>query len=108
MFSRDQWRRLTDSAIFEWSLFGLGVLLMVLSPVVGILPGPGGVFVFAIGLALVLKTSMWAKRHYVRFKRKQPKAGQWIDWGLRRKRGRTRAAAAVPPADPPVGNQRGG
>ena len=32
---------------------------------VGAIPGPGGIFVFAAGLALVLKTSMWAKRRYV-------------------------------------------
>jgi hypothetical protein len=37
------------------------------------------------GLALVLKTSMWAKRRYVRFKRWQPKAGRWADWALRRR-----------------------
>jgi hypothetical protein len=52
---------------------------------VGALPGPGGIFVFAAGLALVLKTSMWAKRRYVDFKRKQPKIGRWADWGLRRR-----------------------
>ena len=92
MFSREQWRQLTDSPVFEWTLFGLGVVLMAVSPVVGVLPGPGGIFVFAIGLAFVLRTSMWAKRNYVRFKRKQPKAGQWMDWGLRRKSARRREA----------------
>jgi hypothetical protein len=50
----------------------------------GVIPGPGGIFVFALGFAMVLKTSMWAKRRYVRFKRWQPKAGRWVDWGLRR------------------------
>jgi hypothetical protein len=69
----------------EWSLFALGVLLMMASIPVGALPGPGGIFVFAAGLALVLKTSMWAKRRYVRFKRQQPKVGRWADWGLRRR-----------------------
>jgi hypothetical protein len=39
---------------------------------------------------MVLKTSMWAKRHYVRFKNKQPKAGQWTDWGLRRQSAKRR------------------
>ena len=34
---------------------------------------------------MVLKTSMWAKRRYVRFKRWQPKAGGWADWALRRR-----------------------
>ena len=56
------------------------------------IPGPGGIVVFAIGLAMVLKTSMWAKRRYVRFKRWQPKAGAWADWGLRRQSHRRREA----------------
>ena len=66
---------------------------MLLSPLAGVVPGPGGIFVFAIGLAMVLKTSMWAKRHYVKFKRWQPKAGRWTDWGLRRPSARRREAA---------------
>ena len=51
--------------------------LIIAGVVVAPLPGPGGVFFIVPGLALVLKTSMWAKRHYVRFKRWQPKAGRW-------------------------------
>ena len=39
---------------------------------------------------MVLKTSMWAKRHYVRFKRSRPKAGGWADWALRRRSARRR------------------
>jgi hypothetical protein len=38
----------------------------------------------------VLKTSLWAKRRYVRFKRWQPKAGGWTDWALRRRSARRR------------------
>lgn len=85
MWKRDQWRAFIDLPWVEWSLFALGVLLMIASIPVGALPGPGGIFVFAAGLALVLKTSMWAKRRYVRFKRQQPKVGRWADWGLRRR-----------------------
>jgi hypothetical protein len=84
MINREQWRRFVDHPVVEWTIFALGVLLIILSPLAGVLPGPGGIFVFALGLAMVLKTSMWAKRRYVRFKRWQPKAGQWVDWGLRR------------------------
>jgi hypothetical protein len=85
MIKRAQWDRFIDHPVVEWSIFVVGVILMLLSPVAGAIPGPGGIFVFAIGLAMVLKTSMWAKRHYVRFKSWQPKAGRWADWGLRRK-----------------------
>lgn len=76
-------------------LFGVGWLLMVVAPVAGLLPGPGGVFVFAGGAALVLETSPRAKRAYVRLKRRWPKLGGWIDWGLRRKSARRRAARLV-------------
>src|SRR5215216_2913815 len=85
MFSRKQWRWFIDHPVVEWTIFAVGVLLMLASIPVGALPGPGGIFVFALGLAMVLRTSMWAKRHYVKFKRWQPKAGHWADWGLRRK-----------------------
>ena len=65
-------------------LFALGVLLILVSPLVGMIPGPGGVIVFAFGLGLVLKYSEWAKRQYVRFKRRHPNKGRWADWGMRR------------------------
>ena len=84
MWTRGQWHRFIDHPVVEWSIFVVGIILMLLSPLAGVIPGPGGIFVFAIGLAMVLKTSMWAKRRYVRFKRWQPKAGRWTDWGLRR------------------------
>jgi hypothetical protein len=84
MITRKQWRGFIDSPIVEWSIFTLGVLLIIAGFVIAPLPGPGGIFLIAPGLALVLKTSMWAKRHYVKFKRWQPKAGRWTDWALRR------------------------
>ena len=90
MITRQQWSRFVDHPVVEWSIFALGVLLIILSPLAGVIPGPGGIFVFALGLAMVLKTSMWAKRRYVRFKRWQPKAGKWMDWGLRREAARRR------------------
>jgi len=90
MISREQWRAFIDHPLVEWGMFVLGLLLMIAAIPVGALPGPGGIFVFAAGLALVLKTSMWAKRRYVDFKRKQPKIGRWADWGLRRRSARRR------------------
>ena len=71
-------------------LVGLGVLLMMSAAVVGPLPGPGGIVVFAAGLSIVLKYSGWAKRLYVRFKRRHPNKGRWADWGLRRPSARRR------------------
>ena len=92
MWTREQWRSFIDRPAVEWTIFVFGILLMIASIPVGALPGPGGVFVFAAGLALVLKTSMWAKRRYVHFKRWQPRAGRWADWGLRRASAKRREA----------------
>ena len=92
MVTRRQWRRFIDHPVVEWAMFGLGVLLLILSPLVGAIPGPGGVIVAGVGLALILKTSMWAKRRYVRFKRWQPKAGRWTDWALQRRSAKRRQA----------------
>ena len=66
MITRKQWRRFIDHPVVEWAIFALGVILLLLTPIIGALPGPGGVIVGGIGLALILKTSMWARRHYVR------------------------------------------
>jgi hypothetical protein len=81
---RERWRRLLDNPVVEWGIFAGGLILLVVSPLVGAIPGPGGLIVAGVGLAMVLKTSMWAKRRYVRVKRWQPKAGRWMDWALRR------------------------
>ena len=101
MWKREQWRTFIDHPVVEWSIFVLGVLLMIAAIPVGALPGPGGIFVFAAGLALVLKTSMWAKRRYVDFKRKQPKIGRWADWGLRRRSALRREAMRKEQKDRP-------
>ena len=92
MVSRRQWRGFIDHPVVEWTLLALGLALLVLSPLVGAIPGPGGIIVAGIGLALVLKTSMWAKRRYVRFKRWKPKAGRWTDLALRRRSAKRREA----------------
>ncbi|HEX6741472.1 MAG TPA: hypothetical protein VF079_06730 [Sphingomicrobium sp.] len=92
MITRAQFDGFLDHPVVEWSMFVIGVLLLVVSPLVGVIPGPGGIIVAGIGLALILKTSLWAKRHYVRFKRWRPKLfgrrlapGHWTDLALRRR-----------------------
>ena len=92
MITRRQWRKFIDHPVVEWGIFALGVILLVLSPLVGAIPGPGGLIVAGIGLAMILKTSMWARRYYVKFKRWQPKAGRWTDWALRRSSAKRREA----------------
>ena len=104
MMTRDQWRAFEAKGWVQTVELVVGILLLVAAIPVGVLPGPGGVFVAAAGLALVLRTSMWAKRRYVRFKRWQPTAGAWADWGLRRASHRRRKAlrGKQEPAPPPL------
>ncbi len=78
--------------IVRRTLFLTGCLLIMVTPLVGPIPGPGGVIVFAAGLGLVLKNSEWAKRQYVRFKRNHPNKGRWADWGMRRESAKRREA----------------
>lgn len=89
---RKLWRYIETHPAARTTLFVLGLVIMAASPAVGVLPGPGGIIVFAAGLTLVLKYSGWAKRIYARFKRKNPKKGEWADWGLRRRSARRRLA----------------
>jgi hypothetical protein len=93
MLLRDRWRAFEAQPWVQSVEFAIGMLIIA-SPAAGVIPGPGGIFVFAAGLALVLRTSMWAKRRYVHFKRWQPKAGRWADWGLRRESAKRREAIA--------------
>lgn len=65
-------------------LFSLGVALVIISPIIGVLPGPGGLILFPLGLMLCLQNSQWAKRRYVRFKNRHPKYGAWTDKVMRR------------------------
>ena len=72
------------------SLVGIGFVLIAITPLVGPIPGPGGIIVFGAGLSLILKYTGWAKRLYVRFKRRHPNKGRWTDWSLRRESARRR------------------
>ena len=76
----------------------LGILLMLVAPIIGIpTPGPLGIFIFAFGLALVLRNSGWARRRYVRYTRRYPRVQKAVNFGLRRKSKR-RIAIPPPPA----------
>ncbi len=64
-----------------------GIFLVVISPIIGAIPGPGFIIVFPVGLALILKSSLTAKRLYARFERKFPRYGRWTNMVLRRGKG---------------------
>jgi hypothetical protein len=94
-----RWRSLMNRPAIQWTMFVLGLLLMCISPILGPIPGPGGLPIFVAGLVLVLRSSMWAKRHYARIKKRRVKfarwdfiIGDWTDWALRRPSAKRRKA----------------
>lgn len=84
--SPHQPRTLRDRPEYQWAMLCLGWLLVLTSPLIGALPGPGFLIVFPIGLAVILKHSRWAKRQYAKATRANPEYGAWINWALRRSR----------------------
>jgi hypothetical protein len=80
----------TQIPLVRHLLVALGFLLIAITPLVGPIPGPGGIITFGAGLSLILKYTGWAKRLYVRFKQRHPKKGSWADWSLRRASARRR------------------
>ena len=83
-----------DRQTSRWRIawLALGWVLIAASPLVGVIPGPGGILVFAAGAALLIRNSCWAKRQYVRVKRRWPKLGRAADKVMRRSR---KAAEAI-------------
>jgi len=71
--------------VSRFAQLGLGVLLIVAAGIVGPLPGPGGIFLFAGGLVLVLRNSRWAQVRFARAKRRWPRLGGIVDRAMRRK-----------------------
>ena len=67
---RDPLRTLKRSALMV-----AGVLVVVLGILIAPLPGPGGFPVIALGLILILRSSYWAKRQFIRAQYARPK---WV------------------------------
>ena len=84
----------TRSHMVRTALVVLGFLIMAASPLVGVVPGPGGILVFAAGLVLVLRNATWARRHFARLKRRWPRFGHYSDLALRRRSFRRRQQRA--------------
>jgi len=102
MGKRSLYQRLRANAQVRSALFCAGVLLMIGGVIIGPLPGPGFIILFPVGLMLCLQNSAWAKRRYVRFKRRHPHYGDHADRIMRRvsaARRRARAALETPDGD---------
>ena len=52
---------------------GTGWILVVAGPIVGLLPGPGGLPITAAGLVLILSQSYTAKRIFIRWQQLHPR-----------------------------------
>ncbi|ARS25700.1 hypothetical protein [Sphingomonas sp. KC8] len=89
-----RWKALGRNDHVRLVLFAIGCVLVLLAPLAGLLPGPGGIILFALGFGTMLKNSLWAKKRYVAFKRRWPRHGAWTDWGLRRQSARRREQVA--------------
>ncbi len=72
----------------------VGMLLILMTPLVALLPGPAGIFTFAAGTALILRNSRRARVRFARAMRRHPRVRALSDRALRRpsaKRRRLRA-----------------
>ncbi|WP_193504330.1 hypothetical protein [Sphingosinithalassobacter portus] len=90
-------RRRPAHPVVRVSMLATGTTLIVVSPFIGVIPGPGGVPVFALGLVMVLRHSRWARFRFVKVKQRWPKFGNFADRVLRRpsaQRRRNRKAEA--------------
>ena len=68
-------RSRTLRTVRRWALMIGGLLVVLLGLLIAPLPGPGGVPVMAVGLILILKSSFWAKRQFIRAQYARPK---WV------------------------------
>lgn len=82
----------------------VGGLLIVGAALIGPIPGPGGIFLFAGGMVLILRNSRWAQRLFAKWKRRWPKTGHVVDLTMRRgsairRRARARGEAGTESAN---------
>ncbi|WP_375402449.1 hypothetical protein [uncultured Sphingomonas sp.] len=76
----------------RFALCLLGVVLLLLSPLVTPVPGPGGIFFVAGGLILILRNSARARRSYTRRRRRWPRLAAFLDRAMRRPSDKRRRA----------------
>lgn len=50
-----------------------GILVVIIGILIAPLPGPGGIPVIALGLVLILRSSFWAKRQFIRAQYARPR-----------------------------------
>jgi len=83
-------KSLIRSAPVRVAQMAIGIALMFVAPFLALVPSPFpfALIVFGVGLALLLRNSGWARKRYVRWARRHPRAGRFTDFGLQRARRR--------------------
>ncbi len=70
-----EWWKRKPSNVRKPLVLTLGMLLVVISPFTGILPGPGGIPVFLLGIAILASEYDWADRIKLFFLKVAP---EWV------------------------------
>ena len=65
--------RRVPSRLERWAWMGLGSVLVLAGVIIAPLPGPFGLPISVLGLAMVLRNSFWAKRQFIRAQYARPK-----------------------------------
>ncbi|MDX1580729.1 MAG: PGPGW domain-containing protein [Alphaproteobacteria bacterium] len=63
----------TRHPLRRYFLLLIGWIIVVFGSTLGMLPGPGGIPIVAVGVAIILANSQWAKRAFIKLQRRYPK-----------------------------------
>jgi hypothetical protein len=61
--------------VLGWIVIGLGLVFLAVGFVFALLPGHLGIPVMLVGLIMVLRNAFWARRQFIRLKKKHP---NWV------------------------------
>ena len=75
------------------ALLSVGWVLIVVGPVVGIIPGPGGIPITGAGVILVISQSNTAKRVFLRYHKRYPETVGPFRRFIQRRKHRNRTEA---------------
>ena len=92
MITREQWRQFIDNPVVEWTMFALGILLIIARPDRRAAARPGRHLPDRARPRAGPQDQHVGQAPLVRVKRWQPKAGRWMDWALRRPSAQRREA----------------
>lgn len=62
-------------SLWRWTRAVVGLLIIAVAIPISWLPGPLGLPIAVVGLAIVLQSSIWAKRRFIVLKRRHP---NWV------------------------------